>query len=113
MDVMMIFELVMMGIGIYMLIAAFNMKKKNEIGTVILAEEEVLRCSDKTGFITYIYWREAVLGSALILYGVVGLLEQYVFQVGRVLDFVCIVILLVIFGWFYNGLQNARKKFLY
>ena len=111
MDVIMIFNIVMIILGVYMVIAALNMHKKNEIGTVILAEEELVRCNDKKGFIAYIYWREAVMGVGLILYGSTGLLNKYIFQIGRVLDFICIIGLLSVFGWFYNSLQTARTRF--
>lgn len=112
MDVMMIFDVVMIGLGVYMMITAWNMRRKNEIGTMVLAEEELARCNDKEGFITYIYWREAVMGGALIMYGVIELLDKYIIKIGGVLDYVPIVILLIVLAWFYKCLQNARKQFL-
>jgi len=112
MDVMMIFDMVMVGIGVYMAVAAWGMKKKNEISPILLAEEELVKCQDKEGFITYIYWREVVMGVALILYGVIGLLDKYIFKIGGVLDYISVVLLLIVFFWFYKGLQNARTQFL-
>ena len=112
MDVMMIFDIVMIGLGLYMMIAAWNMKKKNEIGSVILAEEELARCKDKAGFIAFIYWREAVLGGALMIYGVIGLLDKFIFKAGSMLDYISVILLLVFFAWFYQGLQSARRQFL-
>lgn len=113
MDVMTIFDVVMIGLGVYIAAAAFNMKKNNEIGTVILADEEVNKCKDKTGFIAYIYWREAVLGAALILYGAIGLLDKYIFKLGGFLNYIPIILLLLVFAWFYKGLQSARADYLY
>lgn len=112
MDIMIIFDAVMIFLGIYMIVAALNMKKKNEIGTVILAEEEAVRCKDKEGFIAYIYWREAVVGGALILYGAAGLLDKYIFKIGGLLNYIPAVLLLAAFFLFYKGMQSARALFL-
>lgn len=112
MDVMMIFDVVMMGIGVYMMLAAWNMRRKNEIGTVILAEEELANCKDKAGFITYMHWREAVMGGALILYGAIGLLDKYILKIGSVINYVSVAGLLIIFAWFYKSMQSARERYL-
>jgi len=113
MDVMMIYDVAMMGIGVYMIAAAFNMKKNNEIGTLILAEEEVQKCKDKAGFITYMYWRVAVMGAGLIFYGAMELLDDYVLKIGGVLDYIPLILVLVVLAWFYRGLQTARTNYLY
>ena len=112
MDVMMIFDVVMIGIGIYMISAGLTMRKENVISQILLAEEELIKCKDTEGFITYIYWREVVMGMALILYGIIGLLDKFIFKMGGILDYVPIILLLIVFFWFYSGLQTARKRFL-
>ncbi|MBR5316721.1 MAG: hypothetical protein IKU39_02375 [Lachnospiraceae bacterium] len=112
MDVMMIFDIVMIGIGIYMVFTAWGMKQKNKISSILLAEEELVKCQDEVGFVTYIFGKEIVMGVALVSYGAVGLLDKFVFQIGGVLDYVSVVILLMVFFWFYKGLQNARSLFL-
>jgi len=113
MDVMMIFDVVMIGIGIYMMAAAWGMKQKNEISPVLLAEEELIKCRNKEGFIAYIYWREIVMGAALFIYGIIRLLDKFVFMAGGMLDYILLAILLIIFFWFYKGLQDARAEFLF
>lgn len=112
MDVMMIFDVVMIGIGIYMIVAGLQMKKENTISQILLAEEEIIKCKDTEGFISYIYWREVVMGAALVLYGAIGLLDKYIFEMGGILNYVPIVLLLIVFFWFYSGLQTARMRFL-
>ena len=112
MDVMMIFDVVMIGIGIYMVVTSLQMKKENAISQILLAEEELIKCKDTEGFISYSYWREVVMGVALVLYGAISLLDKYIFEIGGVLDYVPIVLLLIVFFWFYRGLQTARIRFL-
>ena len=112
MDVMMIFNVVMMILGIYMIISAFNMKKNRQIG-MILAEEEINKCKDTAGFIEAIYRQQAVMGVTVILYGGIELLDNYVLGVGGLLNYIPKVLVLVVFLWFYKGLQSARTEYLY
>ena len=88
------------------------MKKNNQIG-MILAEEEVYKCKDTTGFIQCIYRRQAVMGAVLILYGGIGLLDKYILEVGGLFDYIPKMVLLIVFFWFYKGLQTARTEYLY
>ena len=81
MDVMMIFNVVLMILGVCMAVSAFNMKKSKQIG-MILAEEEVYKCKDTVGFIESVYRRQIVLGIALVVYGGVGLLDKFVLKIG-------------------------------
>ena len=46
MKVMAIFGAAMLLVGVYLIFAGFFMKRKNEIGTIILAEEEVKKQAD-------------------------------------------------------------------
>lgn len=112
MDVMMIFNVVLMILGIVIVISAFNMKKSKQIG-MILAEEEVYKCKDTVGFIESVYRRQAVLGAVLVLYGGIGLLDKFVLGIGEFLNYVPAILVLAVFFWFYKGLQSAKAKYLY
>ena len=83
MDVMMIFNVVLIILGVCVMVSAFNMKKSNQIG-MILAEEEVYKCKDTAGFIACIYRRQAVMGAALIFYGGIELLDKYILEIGGI-----------------------------
>ena len=112
MDVMMIFNVVLIILGICVIMSAFNMKKSNQIG-MILAEEEVYKCKDTAGFIACIYRRQAVMGAALIFYGGIGLLDKYILEIGGMLNYIPAILVLFVALWFYKGLQTARAEFLY
>lgn len=112
MDVMMIFDVVLLVLGICVIVSAFNMKKSNQIG-MILAEEEVCKCKDTAGFIQCIYRRQAVMGAVLILYGGIGLLDKYILGIGGPLNYIPAIIVLLVFFWFYKGLLTARAEYLY
>ena len=112
MDVMMIFNVVLMILGVCMAVSAFNMKKSKQIG-MILAEEEVYKCKDTVGFIESVYRRQIVLGIALVVYGGVGLLDKFILKIGGVFNYVPKILILVVFLWFYKGLQSAKTEYLY
>lgn len=112
MDVMMIFDVVLIVLGICMTVSAFNMKKSNQIG-MILAEDEVNKCKDTAGFIECIYRRQAVMGAVLFLYGGIGLLDKYILGIGGPLNYIPGILVLLVFLWFYKGLQMARAEYLY
>ncbi len=57
MDLLMMFDVMMLCLGVYMTVAAFVMKKSGRIRAVILTEQEIAVCRDKNGFIAYMYWR--------------------------------------------------------
>lgn len=110
--VLMVFDVIIVGFGIYMLVSAMKMKKKNEINTMILTEEEMVKCQHKTELADFLYWREAVLGGVFVLSGAVRLLDKFVLKIGGMLDMIPVVILLLVAFWFLKCLQTARAKFL-
>lgn len=111
-DVMLIFDIVMIVLGIYMMAASLKMKRTKEIGTMILAEEDVQKCKDKAGFATFFYSYELVMGIAFLLCGAVRLADKLLIKIGGALDVVPIIVLLIVACWFYKGLQDAKAKFL-
>ena len=111
MKVMAIFGAVIIMIGIYMIFAGLKMKKKYEIGTMIHAEEEVKKCKNKEGFISYIYWREIVAGVAMILLGAVEIANDLLEDAGWI-PYVGIVIGIVALFWLFYSLKNAREQYI-
>ena len=45
-------------------------------------------------------------------YGAIGLADKFIFKMGGVMHYIPMVLLLIVFFWFYNGLQIARMRFL-
>lgn len=106
------FDVVILIFGIYLIISAVTTKKTKEIGTLVLAEEEIKRCEQKEALADFLYWREAVMGSVFALFGVIRLLDKFVLKIGGVLDIILMVVLLVTALWFFKCLQTARARFL-
>lgn len=111
MEVMLIFYVVMMGFGVYMIAAALKMKKTGEISAVVITEEEIAKCKNKQGFIEFIYWKEAVFGGMIVIVGALGIINDKVISLG-IFNIVELVVFLAAFLWFQNSLGKARDKFL-
>lgn len=112
MNVMLIFDVIIVVFGAYMIFQGFGMKKKGEISSVLITPEEILKCKDKNGFISEMYWKEAVFGGAIIIVGILGLINDLVREL-NVMNVIRVAGFLVMFVWFQTSLQKARGKFLY
>lgn len=111
MNMMLILDIVITVVGIYMVAAGLKMKKTGEISSLILAEEELKKCKDKKGFISYIYWKEALLGGVMTAVGLLGLVNELLKALGN-FKYVELVIFLAVFFWFSRELGAAREKYL-
>ena len=107
-----VFDIVIAGLGIYFVFSAIKMKRTKEIGTFILTEEEVQKCREKEALAAFFYWREGIMGGVFLLFGIVRLLDKFIFKIGGVLDIALMLILLLTALWFFKGLQTARARFL-
>ena len=111
MNIMAVFDIVIIGFGIYMIVAGVKMKKTGEISSMVLAEEELKKCKDKDGFINYIYWKEAIFGAVMAVTGILGLVNELVKSLGK-FNYVEVVLFLAVFLWFWRELGAAREKYL-
>lgn len=111
MDVMFLFDIVIMLLGIHMIFAAFKMHKTGEISPVIITPEEIARCRNKSGFIAFMYWKEAVFGGVLTAVGALGVLNDKVISLNAY-NVIELLVFLAVFLWFQEELRKARAKFI-
>lgn len=113
MNVMIIFGVMLVFVGIYLITQAMKMKKLNELaGNVILSDEEVIKCKDKAGFISYVYEKEVFTGAAICVLGIALAVKELV-AAATIICNVVIVLGIIVILWFFNVLREARSKFLY
>ena len=113
MNVMIIFGGALILVGIYLILQTVKMKNTNEIaGNIVLSEEEVMKCKDKKGFISYIYAREVITGVAVIMIGIALIVKELGLITTIIADGVIIAALIIIL-LFFNSLKEARNRFLY
>ena len=106
------FDAAILWFGIHLLISGMKMKRTKEIGTMILAEEEINKCNRKEELADFFYWREEVMGAVFVLFGILRLLDKFILKIGGILDIVLMILLLATALWFFKSLQIARAKFL-
>lgn len=111
MDVMMIFDVIILVFGAYMVISALRMKKSGIINSTVISSEEIASCKDTAGFIAYIYWKEALFGGLIMVVGILGIVNTLVISLG-VFNLMEMLIFLAAFIWFQYELRQARKRFL-
>lgn len=111
MNVMMVFDAVIIGIGAYMISAAVQMKHSGEISATILAKEDHGRCTDKKGFIDFIYKKEAGFGILTAVIGAVGLVGDLI-TLPRAVGVAGMLVFLAAFVWFQSEMKKAKAQFL-
>jgi len=107
-----VFDGVILGFGVYLLIAGNKMKTTKDIGTLVLTEDEMKNCKQKEAFADFFGWREVLMGVVFVLCGIVRLLDKFLLKIGGVLDIGPMVVLLVATLWLFKSLQTARTRFL-
>ncbi len=111
MNVMLLFDIIIVIFGAYMVGAALKMKKTGVISAVVITQEEIARCRDNAGFIAFMYWKEAVFGVIVALVGVLGVINDLLLSLG-IFNVVEMLIFLAAFLWFQNELRRAREKYI-
>lgn len=110
-SVMLLFDIVVLIFGIYMIGAGLKMKKTGEISSAVITAEEIAKCRDKKGFIAFIYWKEAIFGGVVALVGVLGIVNEAIVSLG-VLNIIEMIVFFATFIWFQIQLRTARKKYI-
>lgn len=111
MDVMLLFDIVIVIFGAYMVGAALKMKKTGVISSAVITPEEIAKCRDKQGFIAFMYWKEALFGGLVALVGILGIINDLVVSLGA-FNVVEMLVFLAAFLWFQNELRKARGKYI-
>lgn len=110
-SVMMVLDVVIMIIGGYMLTAAVQMKRSGTISPTLLAKEDLGRCTDKKGFIDYMYRKEEIFGIVTLLVGAVELIGELL-VLHRAVKIAAMLVFLGAFLWFQSETKKARAQFL-
>lgn len=110
MNIMTIFDIIILLFGVYMIGAAFKMKKSGVISSAVITPEEIASCRDKSGFIEFMYWKEAVFGGIVLLVGILGLVNEQLVSLG-IFNIIEMILFVAAFVWFQHQLRVARERF--
>lgn len=103
-------DILVLCVGIYLLITGIRMLVTGDIGTTVLAEEEVKKCKDKKGFVRYMAPRLVFFSAVLFLLGVAGLVFDFFLELvyWRWIEF---AVFIVAFIQFYLWFRKGKRRF--
>lgn len=113
MDFMVIFDVIIAGLGVYMIYSAAQMKKTGELSNIVVTPEEMSRCRDKRGFIDWIYNKIIIFAVVALLFGVLGAINDLKLVFGNMFNTVGVLVFLVVWFWFTKALRKGKEKFFY
>lgn len=110
-EIYQIFYIILAVLGIYLIYSVGKMKKKGEISSLIIAQEELAKCSDKEGFIEEIAKALLLLGIVSVSDGVFGILNSFVLTFGWGYELLGVTVFLLSYGWFSKELRKGIEKY--
>lgn len=113
-DFMMIFDVLLLVFGLYMLYAGQKMKRTGEVSTLIVPESEIQKIRNKKDFISEIYGKMMLFAGIISLYGAYGLITDLIPNIpgaamGNILG---IIIFFAVMIWFFRALTKAKAKYI-
>lgn len=105
-----IIDVILTLLGVYLSYASFSMWKTKKINSIIVTEQELKRCKDKTAFCNYVSPRLLVFAITSFVVGGVGILSDTIIEI-RYWPFIQLVAFLIVFTLFTIQLKSARKKY--
>jgi hypothetical protein len=112
MDITVIFDVILLFLGLYIMMTSVRMKKDGQVSTLFVTREELSRCRDMAGFVTYLYPRAMVFGVVSILFGIQGLYNDLVQAMAGWVNGLMVVLFLAAWGWFSVSLRKGKEKYL-
>lgn len=110
-EVYQIFYVILLVLGIYLICSVWNMKKKEEINTLIIPQEELGKCKNKKGFIEEMAKPQLVFGTITLVYGIFGILNSLFAAFGWGYEIIGISLFLIVYGWFSKELRKGIEKY--
>lgn len=110
-DMMIVFDVIMLILGGYIVMAVIKMKKEKSVPSLFVASEEMIRCKNAEGFAAYLYPRGLVFGLVSILFGVEGICNDLIFSLGQVVNVIMILLFIAVWVWFSAQLRKGKERF--
>ena len=110
--IMLIFDVIILILGGYLIFRAIEMKKKDEIPGVLLAPKELKMCKNPYGFIDYMFPFLFTFGIACSVFGIFNLIADGLLDLPGIYDGISVIVLLAVWVWFSMMLKKAKTKFM-
>jgi uncharacterized membrane protein HdeD (DUF308 family) len=110
-NIMTIFDVILIGYGIYTIFSAVKMKRTRKPGEWLLGPVDIDESKDMNGFIDEMYIKTVVFGIAIFISGVIATINDY-FLKQRYVYFIGVAIFLIGATLYIIFLNKAKKKYL-
>ena len=111
MDVMLLFDAIMIILGAYLLFIACKMNKEGRVPTFLIAEQELMHCRDQKAMSGYLCPRIIAFSVVILVFGGQGMINDLLMDFGKAVNIIMILVFLAAWVWFSVELRKARKKF--
>lgn len=108
---MILFDVIILGYGLYMVYSAYQMRKTHQPPTMLINQAELVGARDVKGFCEAMFKPFVLFGMIAAIYGVVGLINDLYMEVPA-MNFVSIALFLVLCFWFFKEMKKNKSKFL-
>ncbi len=111
MDYMVIFDIVILALGVYELYATWKMRREQKISTLYVAPQEIEKCLNPEAFIAFLSKRAMIFGLITAAFGIEGLVDDLLYDLGTWVKVVALVIFIGTWGWFSFELRKGKNKY--
>ncbi len=109
-DVILIFDIILLVYGIYTIYSAFVMKKTQMPVKWLVPEQELKKCRDAKGFAEAMYAKTVVFGVVVALFGLVSFLNRMLWLIAA-LEYAGIAVFLVACVVYVVLLNRTRRQY--
>ena len=107
---MLIFDVLVLVLGILIIFRSLVMKKKGIVPSLFVSSYEMKSIGDAKGLINEIFPKCLIFGVASIAFGVEGVLDEFL-KFGKRVNSVSILVFIVVWFYFSFNLRKAKVKF--
>ncbi len=110
--IMIIFDVIVLLLGVYLIYNALKMKKNDEISSLLLAPKELKLCKHPYDFIDYMFPIMLSFGIVCVLFGIASLIVDAWLDLPGIYEAALVVVLIGVWIWFSLMLRKAKRKFM-
>lgn len=111
MEINLFFDIITIGLGVYLAIINYNMKKTSVIHKMLLHPEEIKKVKDTKGFIDYISPKTYAFCLVVVILGMVGFISDFSLNIPY-FNYIEIGIFIIMLVIYMRAFRIAREKFV-
>lgn len=110
MDMMKIFGLIVIALGLYAVYSGIMMRKTKIPGKWLMGELEMDKCDDEKGFAMAMSGKTLFFGIAVILYGIICTLNKWIWE-NKTIDIISVIFFVAVCVYFIVVLNSTKRKY--